>query len=203
MRAQIDDDLASGVWEKMDKADGRSPIPSCSIPCLGGRKRKKKSARSAGDTTQQEGHTDRAVAAAEVLGMQESNALLWRMWRVTSSLVLAQGVWQLAATFTEFVPSIAMQQIIDFVSSYKKSDGDDRVTGRVTLFVVLLFVGPVFQGIADGRNFHLGRRIGCRVGTICKLLFLKTLSQMFALGVAGLLARIRYCTCQGDGVGVE
>lgn len=91
------------------------------------------------------------------------NSLLWRMWRVTGSLVMAQGVWQLVATLTEFLPSVAMQQIIDFVSSYDKNGDQGKVTGKITLFVTLLFVAPVVQGIADGRNFHLGRRIGCRV----------------------------------------
>lgn len=153
---QIDDDLASGVWEKMDVADGQSPLPSCSIPFLGGSKKAKsgsEEARTGGEAT----------PATDVVDGEGDNTLLWRMWRVTKPLVIAQGFWQLVATLTEFVPSLAMQQIIDFVSSYNKSGDEGGVTGKITFFVVLLFVGPVLQGIADGRNFHLGRRIGCRV----------------------------------------
>ncbi|CAN0428377.1 unnamed protein product, partial [Discosporangium mesarthrocarpum] len=81
------------------------------------------------------------------------------MYRMTKPLVISQGAFQLVATMTEFVPTLAMQQIVDFVSAYK----GEAVPSRVILFVVLLFVGPVVQGVADGRNFHLGRRIGCRV----------------------------------------
>lgn len=150
----MDDDLASGVWAKMDAADPTSPLPSFS--CLSDQN--KKSQRD-GSYTLVEDEEEDAADAAEALANQ--NALLWRMWRVTKPLVISQGLWQLVATLTEFVPSIAMQQIIDFVSSYKKGEGG--VTGNITLFVVLLFVGPVLQGLADGRNFHLGRRIGCRV----------------------------------------
>lgn len=164
----MDDDLASGVWEKLDVADPTSPLQS--VPFCGGKDKTKKSNDNRDDsytrvdnerqqmTADNDKDDDGAVAA--------EHALLWRMWRVTKPLVMAQGVWQLVATLTEFVPSIAMQQIIDFVSSYKSNTGEG-VTGRITLFVVLLFVGPVLQGIADGRNFHLGRRIGCRVGFLC------------------------------------
>lgn len=150
----MDDDLAGGVWAKMDAADPTSPLPSFS--CLSGQKKKSK---RGGSYTRVEEEEHDAADAAEELARQ--NALMWRMWRVTKPLVISQGLWQLVATLTEFVPSIAMQQIIDFVSSYEKGGGG--VTGRVTLFVVLLFVGPVLQGMADGRNFHVGRRIGCRV----------------------------------------
>lgn len=80
------------------------------------------------------------------------------------------------ATVTEFVPSIAMQQIINFVSTYSKDGGP--VTGRITFFVVLLFVGPLIQGLADGRNFHTGRRIGCRVrGSLVGSIFRKMLKM--------------------------
>lgn len=150
---QIDEDLASGVWEKLDAADPTSPLPSCSIPCLGlGKKKRAKS----GSSYSRVEETDEAEQPAV------DNQLLWRMWRVTKPLVVAQGIWQLIATLTEFVPSLAMQQIVDFVSSYKTNE-EEGVSGKITLFVALLFVGPVIQGIADGRNFHLGRRIGCRV----------------------------------------
>lgn len=152
----MDDDLASGVWEKMDEADGRSPLPSCSIPCLGGNRKAKSPSEG-----QQSG--DEAASVTDMADGDGDNSLLWRMWRVTGSLVMAQGVWQLVATLTEFLPSVAMQQIIDFVSSYDKNGDQGKVTGKITLFVTLLFVAPVVQGIADGRNFHLGRRIGCRV----------------------------------------
>ena len=90
--------------------------------------------------------------------------------------MISQGLWQLVATLTEFVPSIAMQQIIDFVSAYGKEGG--AVTSRVTFFVVLLFVGPIVQGLADGRNFHIGRRIGCRVrGSLVGSIFRKMLAM--------------------------
>lgn len=90
--------------------------------------------------------------------------------------MISQGLWQLVATLTEFVPSIAMQQIIDFVSAYEKEGG--AVTERVTFFVVLLFVGPIVQGLADGRNFHIGRRIGCRVrGSLVGSIFRKMLAM--------------------------
>lgn len=90
--------------------------------------------------------------------------------------MISQGLWQLVATLTEFLPSIAMQQIIDFVSSYNKEGG--RVTGRITFFVVLLFMGPILQGLADGRNFHIGRRIGCRVrGSLVGSIFRKMLAM--------------------------
>lgn len=90
--------------------------------------------------------------------------------------MISQGLWQLVATLTEFLPSIAMQQIIDFVTSYNKEGG--RVTGRITFFVVLLFVGPILQGLADGRNFHIGRRIGCRVrGSLVGSIFRKMLAM--------------------------
>ncbi len=98
--------------------------------------------------------------------------------------VISQGLWQLVATLTEFVPSLAMQQIIDFVSKY---DGG-AVTRRITFFVVLLFVGPILQGVADGRNFHNGRRIGCRVrgslvGSIFrKMLVMDTSSSTYSSG---------------------
>lgn len=85
-------------------------------------------------------------------------------------------MWQLVATLTEFLPSIAMQQIIDFVSAYNAEGGG--VTGRITFFVVLLFVGPILQGLADGRNFHTGRRIGCRVrGSLVGSIFRKMLAM--------------------------
>lgn len=88
--------------------------------------------------------------------------------------MISQGLWQLVATLTEFVPSLAMQQIIDFVSKY---DGGG-VTRRITFFVVLLFVGPIVQGVADGRNFHNGRRIGCRVrGSLVGSIFRKMLAM--------------------------
>lgn len=90
--------------------------------------------------------------------------------------MISQGLWQLVATLTEFLPSIAMQQIIDFVSAYGKEGG--AVTGRITFFVVLLFVGPIVQGLADGRNFHIGRRIGCRVrGSLVGSIFRKMLAM--------------------------
>lgn len=163
---QIDYDLAQEVWEKLDAASPCSPFVSCS---LGSPVKKKSEEYQRSTMNIQEGEEaadadnfndeggDNAAAAGSTL----RHALLWRMWRVTRPLVISQGLWQLVATLTEFVPSMAMQEIVDFVSSYKK--GGEGVTGRITLFVVLLFVGPVVQGIADGRNFHLGRRIGCRV----------------------------------------
>ncbi|CAN0094544.1 unnamed protein product, partial [Hapterophycus canaliculatus] len=90
--------------------------------------------------------------------------------------VISQGLWQLVATLTEFLPSIAMQQIIDFVSAYNEKGGG--VTGRITFFVVLLFLGPILQGLADGRNFHTGRRIGCRVrGSLVGSIFRKMLAM--------------------------
>lgn len=149
----------------MDAADPRSPFASFSFPWS--KKKGEKNGRDGGGryagVRQEEAHADAAAVAADAAEEAASrHALLWRMWRVTKPLVISQGLWQLVATLTEFVPSMAMQQIIDFVSAYDKDGGG--VTGRVTLFVVLLFVGPVLQGVADGRNFHLGRRVGCRVG---------------------------------------
>lgn len=154
----------------MDVADPSSPFPSCSFPCGGGGKKKK--SKRGGSTRnyahiqgeEEEDSTDGLTPKEQAGVVAKKHALLWRMWRVTKPLVISQGLWQLVATLTEFVPSIAMQHIIDFVSEYDKEGG--KVTGRITLFVVLLFVGPILQGIADGRNFHLGRRIGCRVGGI-------------------------------------
>lgn len=142
----------------MDKADPRSPFAF-----LSGKKKSKNASGGASARVQQEEGEDKADADAVAAdaSTEVDHSLLWRMWRVTKPLVISQGLWQLIATLTEFVPSVAMQQIIDFVSAYEKGDG--KVTGRITLFVVLLFVGPVIQGLADGRNFHLGRRIGCRV----------------------------------------
>ena len=160
---QVDDDLSNVVWEKMDKADPRTPLSS--LPCG-----KKKARRSNGNggrggyTRVEQEQADADAAAAEEAAADEKYVLLWRMWRVTKPLVISQGLWQLVATLTEFVPSLAMQQIIDFVSAYKKGEGG--VTGRIALFVVLLFVGPLLQGVADGRNFHIGRRIGCRVSWV-------------------------------------
>ena len=162
---QIDDDLAGGVWEKLDAADPHSPIPSCSF----GRGGKNNGKRADGNTNNRTG-IRQVENGADTVAVEDDDAaeasvvqhaLLWRMWRITKPMVVAQGLWQLVATLTEFVPSLAMQQIVDFVSNYDEKGGD--VTGRITLFVVLLFVGPVLQGVADGRNFHLGRRIGCRV----------------------------------------
>lgn len=157
--AQIDDDLSDVVWEKMDKADPRSPLPSLSLPC--GKKTTRSAGAGGGYTRVEQEQADADAAAAEEAAAADQYRLLWRMWRVTKPLVISQGLWQLVATLTEFVPSLAMQQIIDFVSAYHKGEGG--VTGRITLFVVLLFVGPLLQGVADGRNFHIGRRIGCRV----------------------------------------
>lgn len=112
---------------------------------------------------------------------------LFSTWvTIDTTQVISQGLWQLLATLTEFVPSIAMQQIIDFVSKYDKEGG--KVTGRITFFVVLLFVGPIVQGLADGRNFHTGRRIGCRVrgslvGSIFrKMLIMDTASSTYSSG---------------------
>ena len=155
MTTQVDADLSGVVWEKMDKANPQSPLPSLSLPCG------KKTTRNGGYTRVEQEQADADAAAAEEAAAADQYRLLWRMWRVTKPLVISQGLWQLVATLTEFVPSLAMQQIIDFVSAYKKGEGG--VTGRITLFVVLLFVGPLLQGVADGRNFHIGRRIGCRV----------------------------------------
>lgn len=164
---QVDDDMSGVVWERMDKADPRSPLPSLSLPF--GKKTKRKGGAGAGAgggngggyTRVEQEQADVDAAAAEEAAAADQYRLLWRMWRVTKPLVISQGLWQLVATLTEFVPSLAMQQIIDFVSAYHKGEGG--VTGRITLFVVLLFVGPLLQGVADGRNFHIGRRIGCRV----------------------------------------
>ncbi|KAG5191529.1 ABC transporter type 1, transmembrane domain-containing protein [Tribonema minus] len=85
--------------------------------------------------------------------------LALRLFRLVRPLFVAQGLWQLLATLAEFTSPLAMQQIVDFVGTYTGG----AVDARTTFFVGLLFVGPVVQGIADGRNFHMGRRIGCRV----------------------------------------
>lgn len=164
---QIDSDLAQGVWEKLDAASACSPFVSCSLGSRGVKKNNEEYQRSTMNIQEEEEATgadnpkDEDGDNAEEDPSVVRHALLWRMWRVTKPLVISQGLWLLVATLTEFVPSMAMQEIVDFVSSYKK--GGEGVTGRITLFVVLLFLGPVVQGIADGRNFHLGRRIGCRV----------------------------------------
>lgn len=163
---QIDSDLAQGVWEKLDSASARSPFVFFSLGSRGVKKKSEECRRST-MSIQEDAENDDVDNPNDEDGDNAAengsfrHALLWRMWRVTKPLVISQGLWQLVATLTEFVPSMAMQEIVDFVSSYKK--GGEGVTGRITLFVVLLFLGPVVQGIADGRNFHLGRRIGCRV----------------------------------------
>lgn len=189
--AQIDDDLAGGVWEKMDAADPRSPFASFSLPC--GKKESKRGDDGGGRYARVEEEEDEAaVAAADTAeAAADENALLWRMWRVTKPLVISQGLWQLVATLTEFVPSVAMQQIIDFVSAYDK--GEEGVTGRITLFVVLLFAGPVVQGIADGRNFHLGRRIGCRVGKITIFFHGKPFNALLSTVLYGVQLGVCWC----------
>jgi hypothetical protein len=79
--------------------------------------------------------------------------LALRLFRLNRDLFLAQGTWQFVATLSEFTSPLAMQQIVDFVSSYKGG----AVNARTSFFVALLFVGPVIQGIADARNFHMGK----------------------------------------------
>ncbi|CAN0009138.1 unnamed protein product, partial [Ectocarpus sp. 4 AP-2014] len=168
----IDDDLSSTVWKKMDEADPRSPLPSLSLRC-GNKEESKRRGETSARVQEGAQNEDGGAAAAAVV---KEYGLLWRMWRVTKPMVISQGLWQLVATLTEFLPSIAMQQIIDFVTSYNKDGG--RVTGRITFFVVLLFVGPILQGLADGRNFHIGRRIGCRVrGSLVGSIFRKMLAM--------------------------
>jgi hypothetical protein len=79
--------------------------------------------------------------------------LALRLFRLNRDLFIAQGTWQFVATLSEFTSPLAMQQIVDFVSGYKGG----AVNARTSFFVALLFVGPVTQGIADARNFHMGK----------------------------------------------
>lgn len=84
---QVDDDLSSVVWRKMDDADSRSPIPSFLWPC--GKKKKEEELKPVGDggfaTAQNgEGGDDDAAATGSVAF--KDYGLLWRMWRVTKPL---------------------------------------------------------------------------------------------------------------------
>lgn len=85
-QTQVDDDLSSVVWKKMDDADPRSPIQSCLCP---GRKKKEKLkplGRSgfAAVHDEQGGGDDAAAGSAKVAF--KDYGLLWRMWRVTKPL---------------------------------------------------------------------------------------------------------------------
>jgi hypothetical protein len=79
--------------------------------------------------------------------------LALRLFRLNRDLFIAQGTWQFVATLSEFTSPLAMQQIVEFVSGYKGG----AVNARTSFFVALLFIGPVIQGIADARNFHMGK----------------------------------------------
>jgi ABC-type multidrug transport system fused ATPase/permease subunit len=102
-----------------------------------------------------------------------SKPLLLRLFLLVRPLVIAQGAWQFIAVITELTGPLAMQNIVNFISEYKHGDS---VPASVNFFVSLLLLGPLVQGVADGRNFHLGRRIGCRVrSALVNAIFLKTL----------------------------
>lgn len=92
---QVDDDLSSVVWQKMDDADPRSP----SFLCFGRKKKKKETLKPLGESGfaavrgAQGGDDDAAADSAKVAF--KDYGLLWRMWRVTkplASTVVDRGV---------------------------------------------------------------------------------------------------------------
>jgi hypothetical protein len=82
--------------------------------------------RTAGPTA--DGHTSRRRQQRRQQHRGKAPGLALRLFRLSRSAFIAQGLWQLLATVLEFTSPLAMQQIVNFISNY---DGG-RVTARVT-----------------------------------------------------------------------